>query len=319
TSPSQLWRISYPEGESVRITTDATDYSSVSVSRDAKTIVSIAKNNHLQIWIAPEGDAARARAITTRAGVWSYGLSWTTNGKIVFSSKAGSNLNILLINVDGSNQTQLTVNAGDNYSPVISPDGRFIIFASNRTGDFNIWRMNANDGSDPKQLTFSDGNFYPSCSTDSQWVAYDNQSKATLSLWRIPIDGGEPVQLTDKYARLPVISPDNQFIACRYYIDSGQLGIAIIPAAGGLPVSLLSIPIGEWQRVQWTPDGTALTYIDAVKGVSNIWRYDLASGSKRQLTNFNSDQIFAYGWSPDFKQLACERGTTVSDAMSINP
>jgi len=318
TSPSQLWGISYPQGKSVRITTDAADYSSVSMPRDANTIISVARNNHLQIWIAPDGDAARAKAITTRVGVWSYGLSWTTNGKIVFSSKAGSNLNILLIDADGSNQTQLTVNAGDNYSPATSPDGRYTLFASNRTGNFNIWRMNATDGGDPKQLTFSDGNFYPSCSTDGQWVYYDNQSKATLTLGKVPIEGGDSVQLSDKYSRMPVVSPDNQFIACRYYIEPGHQGIAIIPAAGGSPVRLLPIPIMEWQRVQWTPDGTALTYIDAVNGVSNIWRYDLPSGTRKQLTDFKTDQIFAYAWSPDFKQLACERGTTVSDVTIIN-
>jgi serine/threonine protein kinase len=318
TSPTQLWGISYPLGKTVRITTDAADYSSVSMPRDSNRIVSVARNNHLQIWIAPDGDAARAKAITSRVGVWGYGLSWTTNGKIVFSSKAGSNLNILLIDDDGSNPTQLTVNAGDNYSPAISSDGRYILFASNRTGNFNIWRMNASDGSDPKQLTFSDGNFYPSCSTDSQWVYYDNQSKATLTLWKVPIEGGGPAQLTDKYSRMPVVSPDNQFIACRYYIEPGHQGIAIIPAGGGSPVRLLSIPIVEWQRVQWTPDGTSLTYIDAVNGVSNIWRYDLTSGTKKQLTDFKTDQIFAYSWSRDFKQLACERGTTVSDATIIN-
>jgi Tol biopolymer transport system component len=229
---------------------------------------------------------------------------------------AGSNLNISLIDPVNSTQTQLTANAGDNYMPATSPDGRFIVFASNRSGSFNLWRVNASDGGDLKQLTFSDGNFYPSFSADSQWVAYDNQSNATLTLWKVPVDGGAPVQLTDKYARMPVFSPDNQFIACRYYIEAGLRGIAIIPAKGGDPIRLLPIPIMEWQRIEWINNGRALTYIDRTK--SNIWSYDLNSGAAKQLTDFKTDQIFAYAWSPNQKQLACQRGNEIRDVTIIS-
>src|SRR5678815_3534935 len=127
-------------------------------------------------------------------------------------------LNISLVDRDGSNETQLTFNAGDNYTPATSPDGRFIVFSSNRTGSLNIWRMNAADGSDQTQLTFGDGDSYPSCSADSQWVFYDNQSSSRITVWKVPIDGGAPQQLTNEYARMPVVSPDNQYMACRYYV-----------------------------------------------------------------------------------------------------
>ena len=314
-SPSQLWRVFYPDGKTERITNDVADYNGVSLSRPATTIVSVQRQYVSQIWVAPGGDATQARAVARRVGIWSYGLSWTRDGKIASSSMAGSNLNISLINPDNSTQTQLTANAGDNYMPATSPDGRFIVFASNRSGSFNLWRVNANDGGDLKQLTFSDGNFYPSFSADSQWVAYDNQSNATLTLWKVPVDGGAPVRLTDKYARMPVFSPDNQFIACRYYIEAGRRGIAIIPAKGGAPIRLLPIPIMEWQRIEWINNGRALTYIDRTN--SNIWSYDLNSGATQQLTDFKTDQIFAYAWSPDQKQLACQRGNEIRDVTLI--
>jgi len=228
------------------------------------------------------------------------------------------NLNIWRIDADGSNQTQLTVNAGDNYTPATTPDGRFIVFSSNRNGSFNIWRMEAEDGANPQQLTFDDGNFYPSCSADNQWIAYDNRKGAPTTIWKAPLDGGTPVQLTREYARMPVFSPDNRFIACRYEIEPGLLGIAILLPEGGKPVKLLRIPIRDWQRVQWIEDGRALSYIDTANGVSNIWSYDVDSGATKQLTYFNIDQIFAYAWSPDFKQLATQRGTTVSDVTIIS-
>ncbi|MFZ0748851.1 MAG: hypothetical protein WAM70_05780, partial [Pyrinomonadaceae bacterium] len=314
---SQLWRIAYPQGHAAQITTDPADYRGVSLSRDTNMIVSVQSQRRSKIWTAPNGDAQRAKETTSVNGL-TFGIDWTANGKIVFSSMAGNHLNISVVDSDGSNQKLLTANAGDNYSPATSPDGRFIVFSSNRTGSFNIWRMNAEDGSDQKQLTFSDANFYPSFSADSQWVFYDNSSTSRSTLWKIPVDGGDPVQLTDRYARMPVVSPDNQLVACRYKENDAPLGIAIISVNGGPPLkSLPEIPIKLFQRVKWTSDGQALTYIDIADGVANIWSYNVDDGSRRQLTNFRDDQIFAYAWSPDNKQLACERGAEVNDVITI--
>ena len=316
TSPYQLWRISYPAGESFRITSDTTEYERVSVTRDGNTIVALQNHQVARLWVAPNGDAQHARAITSNVGL-TFGLDWTSKGRIIFSSMTGNNLNISSINPDGSNQIQLTVNAGDNSTPAASRDGRFVVFSSNRNGSLNIWRMNADDGNDVRQLTFSDGNFYPSCSPDGQWVAYSNQSSGVMKIYKVLLEGGNPVPVVD-HARMPVISPDNQFMAYRYYAEASPPEIAVMPFQGGLPTNHLPIPIMDWQRLQWTSDGRALTYIKSASGISNIWSYDLASGTEKQLTNFASDQVFAYAWSPDFKQLACLRGTEVRDVAIIS-
>lgn len=314
--PIQLWQVSYPDGESKRITTDQLDYESVSVSGDGNKIVSVQRHRVGQVFVAPDGDALRAIPITsTVARV--YGLDWTTKDKIVLSSMAGDNLNLSLIDADGSQQTQVTSNTGDNYTPATSRDGKYIVFASNRLGSLNIWRINAEDGSDPIQLTFSDANSYPTVSPDGQWVFYDNQNDATFTVWKVPIDGsGAAVQLTDQYTRMPIVSPDGKFFACRYLVEGASREIAIFPVTGGNPIERLPIPVMNWQRIQWTADGRALTYIDTVNGISNIWSYDLTSRLPKQLTDFKTDETtFAYAWSPDYKQLACLRGTNIRDVM----
>lgn len=316
-TPFQIWKVSYPEGKSARLTNDTMEYKSASLSRDGNTIVAVQSNQNARLWISSKEDNSSTKPIASTVGL-SYGLSWTTQGRIIFSSMAGHNLNIWRIDEDGSNQTQLTVNAGDNYTPATTTDGRVVIFSSTRGGSFNIWRMDAEDGSDARQLTFDDANFYPSVSSDNQWFVYDNQRGGPLTIWKAPIEGGTPVQLTREYARMPVFSPDNRFIACRYYVEPGVLGIAVLPSEGGTPVKLLRIPIRDWQRVHWIENGKALSYIDVIDGVSNIWSYDLDTGARKQLTHFKSDQILAYAWSPDFKQLVTQRGTTVSDVVIIN-
>ena len=314
-SPYQLWRVSYPQGTATRLTSGTTEYQGVSVARDGQTVVSIQSQQVMQIWVL-DAQAQGAKAIASTVGL-AYGLSWTSKGKIIFSSMAGSNLNISSIDQDGSNQTQLTANAGDNYTPATSPDGRYIVFASNRTGGLNIWRMNSEDGSEAKQLTFTDGNSYPSCSPDGEWILYDNQSQGRNTIWKVSINGGVPVRLSDEYARMPVVSPDGGFIACTYIFEEGLRQIAILPFAGGPPVKRVPIPIMDWQRVQWTKDGQSITYVDMRDGESNIWSYHLATGATKRLTDFKGNQIFAYAWSADQKQLSAQRGSEIRDVLIV--
>jgi len=315
SSPFRLWRITLPGGKVQRITSDLAEYQGVSIS--GGNIVTIRTTLSWRLWVSTPGESQPATLIASGNGAY-YGLAWTRSGRIVYSSMAEDKLNISHINPDGSNPVQLTSNAGDNYTPAASDDGRYIVFASNRNGAFNIWRMNAADGSDPVQLTFTNGNFYPSCSPDNEWVAYDNQVNSTeMSVWKVPLKGGEPVKIGDKY-RMPAISPDNQLVACRYDEDSDVDDVAIFPAHGGRALRYIKVPKQEYQWVRWFMDSRHLSFVRNDNGYSNIWSYDLDTGAEKPLTNFNSDQIYAYAWSPDYKQLASQRGTKISDVTIIS-
>ncbi|MCP9493271.1 MAG: protein kinase [Pyrinomonadaceae bacterium MAG19_C2-C3] len=318
TSPYQIWRIAYPDGAAEKVIGDLNFYKGVSVSPVARTILSIQNQRITNIWLAPGGDANRATQIATSVGL-SYGLAWRSGDNIALSAMAGNNLNITLLKDNGLERKQLTVNAGDNYHPTFTHDRRFIVFASNRNGGFNIFRMNATDGGDVRQLTTGGSDFYPYPSPDNKWVVYEHQVKGKPTLWRVPLDGeSRATQLTDKYSRMPVVSPDGRFIVCSYYRDENFKGFAILRFDDGEPIRLLSIPVIANQRVRWTPDGKGLTYIDIRDGVSNIWLQTLSGDATRQITNFKSERIFSYDWSADGKNLVCERGAELSDVVAIN-
>jgi Tol biopolymer transport system component len=314
TAPRHLWRIRASDGAAQKITYDPEDYEGVSIA--GGNIVTVRTKLSWRIWVQTLDDSQKLTEITSGNGR-NYGLAWTNTGRIVYSSMTQDRLNISRIDPDGTNGVQLTALA-DNYLPASSVDGRFIVFTSNRNGPFNIWRINADDGSDPTQLTFSDGNFYPSCSPDNQWVAYDNVARTDVSVWKVPINGGDPIKVGEKY-RMPVFSPDSQFIACRYNRESGTRGVAIFSAQGGQPLRHIEeVPTQDWQRVQYFPNGRELSYIQNVDGYSNIWSYNLDTRTSKRLTNFNSDLIYAYAWSPDYKQIACQRGRHIRDVTMIS-
>src|SRR5579885_302237 len=141
-SPSQIWQLSFPSGEVRRVTNDLNTYLGASLTADGSALVTVQTDRVPNVWVAPAGDASRAVQITTGAGKFDgyYGLSWTPDGRIVYSSIASGSWDIWVMNADGTNQRQLTVGAKSNYGPSVSADGRYIVFVSNRAGAFNIDR-----------------------------------------------------------------------------------------------------------------------------------------------------------------------------------
>ena len=298
--PSQIWYLSYPGGKVNRITNNLNDYVGLSLTADSNALVTVESEQVSNIWITSNEDGRGARQITDNNFDGVRGISWTPDGKVVYTSRASGNQELWLLEAHGTGQKQLTSDAGNNIGPSVSSDGRYIVFISDRTGNRHIWRMDI-DGSNLKQLTNGDIELSPACSPSEQSVIYWTPN----SIWKVPIDGGEPVQVIEKAPGLPAISPDGKWIACK---------TAVYPFEGGEPKKVLDI---SDDFVRWTPDGRALAYIDP-KYLSDISSQPVDGGPRRRLTNFASDLMFGFAWSRDGKQLAVARGTLTHDVVLIS-
>jgi Tol biopolymer transport system component/DNA-binding winged helix-turn-helix (wHTH) protein len=312
----QIWHLSYPTGEARRVTNDLNGYRDISIAADSKTLVTVQHVRLSRIWIAPRGETERAAQITSGFGdnySEMFGMAWTPDGRILYGSHASGNPDVWVMNADGSQQKQLTVDARTDFSPVASADGRYIVFVSNRNAGLHLWRMNA-DGGNPVQLTRGAGEDSPSVSPDGQWVVYTALNAGKSTLWKVPLEGGEAQPITDQPSHRPLISPDGKYIACIY---GGQL--SILPFSGGEPVKTFNaIPLVYPQIIRWMPDSRALTYLDVQKGVTNIWSQPIDGAPPRQVTNFKEDLIFRFAWSHDGATLACERGAEINDIILVS-
>ena len=321
TSSNQIWHLSYPDGVARRITNDVNNYSRLSVTADSSALVTVQTETAAGVWVAPQGDASRARQVSSGRYDGTQGLAWMPGGKIVYTSREGGLTDIWSMDEDGKNQKQLTANAGNNFNPSVTPDGRYIVFSSSRVrATRGIWRMDA-EGGNLKQVTEGPGDVFMQSSPDGRWVVFQSTRSGRVTAWKVSIDGGEPVRLIDKWTANPTVSPDGTLVACFYREDqpNAPVKVAVIPFSGGDPVKLLDIAqsVTGAAGLRWTPDGRALTYIDTINGVSNIWSLPVDGGPPKQLTDFKADQIFWFDFSRDGKQLALSRGTQTSDVVLI--
>src|SRR5450432_3141377 len=113
----QLWFISYPKGEARRLTNDLMDYQlcCLDLTPDGKTLVDTELATVSNLWLAPVGNTAKAKQISTKEFVVG-GFSWMPNGRIVFANQNGK---LFMVNPDGSGRTLLTPDDHLNRDPSV--------------------------------------------------------------------------------------------------------------------------------------------------------------------------------------------------------
>lgn len=321
----QLWQIDYPGGGARAITKDLNSYSSAGITADMKSLVTVLHRRITNLWIAPSDRSSEAVQIhsgNSKDLGWTLGVEWLRDGKIIYGSTASGKEDVWLMNADGSEQRQLTTTAGANFEPTVSDDGRTVVYVSKAADAAqNLWRMNLANG-ERAQLTDGGFDLRPDISPDGRWVVYMSVIKDSPTLWKTPLGGGgAPIQLSDKIAAVPRVSPDGRLIACFYRAQVETYSkFAVLPFDGGEPVKVFDRSPTTFVEagIRWTPDGRALSFIDNRDGVSNIWLQPLDGSPAKQLTNFTSETIFRFAWSPDGKMIVAERGTETGDIVLIN-
>ena len=121
--------------------------------------------------------------------------------------------------VTTGSRRQLTLNAGDNHSPVWSPDGRRMAFASNRDGPQQIYRTTLDVQPEQETLVFGDGRTPGSWSPDGRSLFFhESYPERGRDIWVWTSDtaatgSGSLIIGTEANERAPAISPDGRWLA----------------------------------------------------------------------------------------------------------
>ena len=206
---------------------------------------------------------------------------------------------IVRINPDGTGETTLTTNPGDDTYPSWSPDRKRIAYVSSRQVGTGVYVMDA-DGSNQRFVFRPDFGGWlhtsePTWAPDQQWLAYVKG----LSLIRVRLDGTGERVLGDGYA--PSWSPDGQrivFVWNRGIMVSNADGSDRRPVATGLDPA-------------WSPDGQRIAYAAGVPDTTFIYTVNVDGTDVRrittEMTNSPTTGDLSPVWSPDGRWIAFQR------------
>jgi Tol biopolymer transport system component len=262
-------------------------------------------------------------------------VAWTSDGKLLVSDGQG----VRRMNTDGGQQSMLLNDPNSWIVDMARCGDRYIVLSwafHDGTNHTEIWRANA-DGSNPKQLTNRVFDHYPVCSADSKWVYYHDSEGPHFAM-RVPLDGGqpEPVPASDVHGMYGVgaeaISPDGKWL-----IFNAELTVPESPQSAVSKLALVNLDdtsssprllqpdqriaeaggTGFANTMVFTPDGKSVAYVIREQGVDNIFVQPLDGSPGRQITNFTSEHIVEFQWSPVGKTLAVARAHDTSDVVLV--
>lgn len=170
-----------------------------------------------------------------------------------------------LLDLAGGDRRQVTAEAGDNHSPVWSPDGATLTFASSRTGLQRLFRLRVRRRDVAGPLVGGDQRTPGSWSPDGRTLAFHELRPDRLrDIWVWPDGAGEkamPWLATDANERAPAFSPDGRWIAYVSDVaghDGDQVFVRPVDAPADSP-SIRITPSGGTEPV-WEKAGGALFY-----------------------------------------------------------
>ena len=322
---TQIGFVSSLSGQLRAITKDTNNYQTLTLSADGKSLAVVQQKATQTMYLLPatgfRGNPPNPAQAQNKDSVI---FRWASNGDLYF----GDGGSLLRISVDGGLKVTLL---SDPTSQILGatgcPGGRYAVvvwaghLGNNKT---NLWRVEV-DGSNPKQITQGMVDLAPVCAPDGKWLYY--QDLHDFQIKRVSIEGGTPEIVPG------TVVPDAFF---------GQLGIDIsrdgklltfdisktVQNAPVHAVILVSLDVGREppkrmldtdQRITGSPlfthDGKAGVYPIRENGTDNLWLQPLDGSRGRQITNFGSDTINMFEFSPDGKTLGVMRSHVESDVV----
>ena len=333
----QIGAYSYPEGKFRPVTNDALSYDSAVFSADGRTLATVQSQDEGELDLLPaKGTGAPVAVPGIPRQQIMPGFDWASDGDLLVSQ----GIRLVKMHPDGSNAATI-LSDSKSFIPGVSSCGSdslallWLLHGDKR--DMGPWRAKL-DGTAQTPFGPRSSAVEWNCSPDGNWIyVYDRLVHQDVS--RMPATGGQPESLPgtafpDSIWMASALSPDGKTFA--EFVERESPGsqsygnvIALFDAeknAASHPryLVVVSDPAPKFHadycnsEFHFTPDGKALAFVTSRKGVDNVWIQPLDGSKGREITNFTSQEIWGFNWSPGDRRLAVLRHQTQSDVILLH-
>jgi Tol biopolymer transport system component len=262
----------------------------------------------------PENEATTVALPTVRA----IAPRFAPNFLLYLSSKGGGD-GLWKFQDGAATELWRPENAVLNSPAAVSPNGNMICVTV-RNGEHGTLYLMTSDGTGLKPLAEAlnvvDA---PSWSPDGAAIVVSADDGSGGHIFRVPVNGGPPERIVDKLAYNPVWSPNGRMILYYHSQQAATFPLeAITPDKQSVPLPNLAVR-GEGGRFRFMPDGKSFVALLGPFRNQNFYLIDLATGTRRQLTNFTPGFMTRnFDVSPDGRRIVFDRIQENSDVVLID-
>ena len=309
------------------ITRDTNSYSTLTLSTDGKTAATVQQKGSQSLYLLPgagsqnpEVKALELQGLNVRS------FDWAGDGSLLISDGA----RLLRTAADGTGATQLIGDSNAGIFGITSCGKDHITFSwpfHGGTNSANLWRVNS-DGSNPTRISNGTFDNRAVCSPDEKFAyEYDQVARQIKRLSldtpikSEPVPGSE-VPNSFLVGGIVELSPDGRTLA--YVVEvvnantqNGQEKLVLLDLSSSSVRLLDTDSRITSAQIAFTVDGKSIAYAVREHGIDNVWEQPLDGSRGRQITNFHSEQIGLFRWSPDGKTLGILRGHGESDVVLL--
>ena len=205
-----------PDGsEAKQITASASDKRYPTWTKDGRELLFRTNNNHTFSVDLATGEEKR---VLSPLGLSSGAVPSPAGSKLVlarFRNQVKDSANLWLTTLEGKKSRILTRDAGMQYDPAWSPDGRQIAYISGHGYRTDELYVIDSDGKNKRRLTNNKAiELLPAYSPDGKTIAYVSDVTGNYEIWLMDANGSNRRQLTDSEGidTRPCWSPDGSKI-----------------------------------------------------------------------------------------------------------
>ena len=234
--------------------------------------------------------------------------------------------NIWIVERAGGDARRLTSFAGEASNPQLSPDGSLVAFSGQYGGNTDVYVVAARGG-EPQRLTWHPvADVVQGWTSDGRSIVFASGRASSAPIpaprfWTVPAAGGVEVPMPMPRAYQGKVSPDGRYVAYRMP-SSWDEERRNYRGGQNKPIWIMDLRTNDVITTPWKDSkemdpvwaGNNVYFLSDRDGVSNVWRYDMASKGLTQVTRFTDFDVKALDGNAN--ALVFEQGGYVHE---LNP
>ena len=213
--------------------------------------------------------------------------------------------------------TPAVTNAGEKYTPRLSPDGQRLAFVWNGGAGphFNLFVKVVGTEELLRLTNQASLDFNPVWSPDGRYIAFCRILSGVTGIYIIPALGGAERRVRNGlwddrefdesflFGRLSW-SPDGKLLAVSDRASRGEVASIFLISLDSLEVRRLTSPLrsrGDFNP-EFSPDGQTLAFARDSQGVQSIYAIPVSGGAEKRLTS-DTTQKWGLAWTPDGHEI----------------